>query len=289
MSVLTPSQVAGVLYRAGFRGSAWISGVSVVLAESGGNPRAVNVNSDSHRSKDRGLWQINDYWHPEVSDAQAFNPASASAAAFRISRSGTTFDQWATWPVSAGVQRSRASAGVHQWAKANGVKVGGLSGAGSAGAAGSGTGGGSAGGSGLGPADVAGMSGDVAAAVLGAAAASSPVEVARQAVFLAASAGAWMANPHNWLRVAMVVGGGFAVLAGVGMLAKSGAAGQTAQGAANTVTGAAKLGAEAAGTIATGGAGAVAKGAAVASSTAKAAGHGTVKTVGQTAKLVAGK
>lgn len=276
---MTPSQVAGTLYRAGFRGSAWIDGVSVVLAESGGNPRAVNVNTDSHRSKDRGLWQINDYWHPEVSDAQAFSPQASSAAAFRISRSGTTFDQWATWPISAGVQRARAVAGVRQWAKANHVKVGGVSGSTSAGAGASGTGTGSANGDQLGLGDIPGMSGDLATAVLSAAGASSPVEVARQAVFLAAAAGLWMSDPHNWLRVAMVVGGSVAVLAGVGMLAKSGAAGQTAQGAV-------KLGAEAAGTLATGGAGAIAKGVGVAATTAKAAGKGTAQTVGQTARLV---
>jgi hypothetical protein len=36
------------------------------------DPKAINVNKDG--SKDRGLFQINDKWHPEVSDEQAFDP-----------------------------------------------------------------------------------------------------------------------------------------------------------------------------------------------------------------------
>lgn len=38
------------------------------------NPTLVNTrnNKPSH-SRDRGIFQINDYWHPEVSDAQAFD------------------------------------------------------------------------------------------------------------------------------------------------------------------------------------------------------------------------
>jgi len=36
------------------------------------DPKAVNINKDG--SRDRGLFQINDKWHPEVSDEQAFDP-----------------------------------------------------------------------------------------------------------------------------------------------------------------------------------------------------------------------
>ena len=44
----------------------------VAKAESKFNPEAKNTNSDG--SKDRGLYQINNKWHPEVSDEQAFDP-----------------------------------------------------------------------------------------------------------------------------------------------------------------------------------------------------------------------
>jgi hypothetical protein len=36
------------------------------------DPKAVNINEDG--SRDRGLFQINDKWHQEVTDEQAFDP-----------------------------------------------------------------------------------------------------------------------------------------------------------------------------------------------------------------------
>lgn len=46
--------------------------VRVAKCESGLNPKAINTNTDG--SKDRGIFQINDKWHPDVSDEQAFDP-----------------------------------------------------------------------------------------------------------------------------------------------------------------------------------------------------------------------
>lgn len=43
--------------------------LKIMQCESGGNPRAIGDNGNS-----RGLWQISKIYHPEVSDAQAFNP-----------------------------------------------------------------------------------------------------------------------------------------------------------------------------------------------------------------------
>jgi len=51
-------------------------GVAVALCESGLNPDAVNLNPDG--SIDRGLFQWNDLWHPEVSDEEAFDPEKAT-------------------------------------------------------------------------------------------------------------------------------------------------------------------------------------------------------------------
>ena len=44
----------------------------VAKCESNLNPKAININSTG--TKDRGLFQINDYWHKEVTDEQAFDP-----------------------------------------------------------------------------------------------------------------------------------------------------------------------------------------------------------------------
>lgn len=64
--------------------------------ESGYNPLAVNVNSDRYHSRDRGVFQLNDHWHPDVSDAQAFDPAFNISYAFRMSAGGTNWNAWYT-------------------------------------------------------------------------------------------------------------------------------------------------------------------------------------------------
>ncbi len=47
--------------------------VRVATCESGLNPTALHVNAKGTR--DRGVFQINDKWHPDVTDEQAFNVA----------------------------------------------------------------------------------------------------------------------------------------------------------------------------------------------------------------------
>lgn len=69
--------------------------VGIILAESGGNPLARNVNKDG--SVDRGLFQINNAAHPDVSDACAYSPLCAWAAARRISKGWTDFSPWTTY------------------------------------------------------------------------------------------------------------------------------------------------------------------------------------------------
>ncbi len=66
--------------------------IAVILAESGGDPLARNT--DSPTSIDRGLWQINSKWHPQVSDECAFDPVCSTREAKRISSGGADFSQW---------------------------------------------------------------------------------------------------------------------------------------------------------------------------------------------------
>jgi len=50
--------------------------LAVAKCESGLNPKARNKNTDS--SIDRGIYQINSRWHPEVTEAQADDPKFAA-------------------------------------------------------------------------------------------------------------------------------------------------------------------------------------------------------------------
>lgn len=92
---MTLSEVLDLVKRAGFSDNTAPLAAAVAMAESGGNPAARNVNVDG--SVDRGLFQINARWHPEVSDACAFNPECAARAAYRISNQGTNWNQWSAY------------------------------------------------------------------------------------------------------------------------------------------------------------------------------------------------
>lgn len=256
MTRYSPRQVAQIAAGGGFRGKALTRAVAVALAESGGNSQAVNVNSDATRSRDRGLWQINSRWHPEVSDAQAFNPTDAARAAFRISSGGRDWSPWAAWPTAAGAQLGRARIAVAQVQQAGGVQnadwtdlvdpfvdpFGIIP-------------------EGVGPDDLVSGASDI-------------VGVLKQLTVLQLKAGAWMSDPHNWLRVAWMVGGAVGVLIALTMIGKSGAAGDVAKKAAALPGKAAKATRSTAMIAGTGGTGAVAKGAAAAGKASKVAAAG---------------
>jgi peptidoglycan hydrolase-like protein with peptidoglycan-binding domain len=97
MTQLTDHQLAEVAAGAGFAGQSLVLAIAVALAESAGRTNAVNTTGNHPPSRDRGLWQINSYWHPEVSDAQAFDPQACAAAAYRISGHGASWVQWSTY------------------------------------------------------------------------------------------------------------------------------------------------------------------------------------------------
>lgn len=93
--------VAQVMYDQGFRGSSGVNGLAVVGAETAGSFDEmivhVNVGGTKPGSRDRGLWAINDQWHPEVTDECAFDPVCSTAEAWRLSKQGTSYGAWATF------------------------------------------------------------------------------------------------------------------------------------------------------------------------------------------------
>jgi Lysozyme like domain len=87
--------------QAGFSGQGLRLAVAVGLAESGGNPTARGPNPPSPGcpagSTDRGAWQLNTCYHPEVSDACADDLACAARETYRISAGGSDWTAWTTY------------------------------------------------------------------------------------------------------------------------------------------------------------------------------------------------
>jgi hypothetical protein len=87
--------------RAGFVEGALVTAVAVGLAESGCSRQARHANGPTsgcrHGSTDRGLWQINNCYHSEVSDRCAYESQCNADAAYAISHGGRNFSQWVTY------------------------------------------------------------------------------------------------------------------------------------------------------------------------------------------------
>jgi hypothetical protein len=88
------NEVLALLHYVGFNGQNQANMAAVAMAESGGDPNAVHVDADG--SHDRGLFQINDVAHPEVSDACAFDPVCSARQAAAIEK-GSSLGAWSTW------------------------------------------------------------------------------------------------------------------------------------------------------------------------------------------------
>lgn len=94
MPTLSYAEVARYASEAGFRGNDVVTATAIAFGESGGNPRAVNHNTDKHRSTDFGLWQINDYWNPEILASGSWsNPADNARMAYAIFKA----QGWGAW------------------------------------------------------------------------------------------------------------------------------------------------------------------------------------------------
>jgi hypothetical protein len=87
--------------QAGFTGQGLRLAVAVGLAESGGNPTARGSNPPTlgcpHGSTDQGAWQLNNCYHPEISDACADDLACAAVETYRISAGGSDWREWTTY------------------------------------------------------------------------------------------------------------------------------------------------------------------------------------------------
>ena len=92
---------AAVADEAGFTGEPLVTAVAVGLAESGCDPLARGVNGPTPGcpggSVDRGLWQMNGCYSPDVSDACAYDAACNGRVAYRLSAGGTTWKPWSSF------------------------------------------------------------------------------------------------------------------------------------------------------------------------------------------------
>lgn len=71
---------------------------SIVLAESGGHSHIVNMNQGGSApgSRDRGWYQWNDHFNPDITDAMAFDPVAATHAAYVKSNGWKNLDPYWT-------------------------------------------------------------------------------------------------------------------------------------------------------------------------------------------------
>lgn len=95
MSNLNAAQIQGYAAAAGFSGAALATAVAIALAESSGNPAAVNPNDPGGSY---GLWQINMAAHPEFAGLNLADPQTNANCAFQVYlQAGGSFTPWSTY------------------------------------------------------------------------------------------------------------------------------------------------------------------------------------------------
>lgn len=93
LDITRAAKQAGFVYNHGL-----LISVAISCAENPSHETtAVYTNVDQWRSRDRGLWMLNDHYHSEVSDACAFDLLCSAQEAYRISGQGTKFTAWAVF------------------------------------------------------------------------------------------------------------------------------------------------------------------------------------------------
>ncbi len=97
---LTYKHALALCSSVGFRKKNLVTAVALMCAESGRYVGAYHVNIDVETgevdSTDRGLFQINDKWHPDLSDLEAYQAKCNAEYAFKMS-SGQNFGAWAAY------------------------------------------------------------------------------------------------------------------------------------------------------------------------------------------------
>lgn len=95
-----PREIASICYDAGFRLNRLVMAVTIALAESQGYDHAHHMYFNKAGEivyEDRGMWELHSYWHKEVSDECAYNPACAAKEVYRITKGGREWGQWASF------------------------------------------------------------------------------------------------------------------------------------------------------------------------------------------------
>lgn len=91
---LNRKEALAVCRAAGFHGDGLILACAVMSAESARYTRAYYDNGDSI---DRGLFQINSKWHPDLDDDEAYNPWLNVRYAYEMSNHGANWTPWAAY------------------------------------------------------------------------------------------------------------------------------------------------------------------------------------------------
>ena len=94
---LSVAQIASAMRAAGWPEDAIPTGIAIVLAESGGNPRAVNT-ANRNGSVDYGLFQINTVHGSLLSRGDKFNPVDNARMALTVyKQAGNSWKPWSTF------------------------------------------------------------------------------------------------------------------------------------------------------------------------------------------------
>ena len=96
-AALSDAQIAALITGAGWTGEDRYTAFGIVIAESGGNPSAVNP-SNSNGSRDDGLWQINSIHKDLLKTGNVYDPTDNTRMARRIyTDAGNKWTPWSTY------------------------------------------------------------------------------------------------------------------------------------------------------------------------------------------------
>ena len=90
----TKAELVSLAWDAGFPEDETNTAAAVAMAESGGNPDALNVGP---KERSVGLWQINLRAHKSYSEADMRDPSKNAAAAFAIWSMGSSWKPWGAY------------------------------------------------------------------------------------------------------------------------------------------------------------------------------------------------